>query len=229
MLIYPIWLQCIWFVWLEDVNLCTDCTVCFLWLKKSIINGVNFSFFSVWLEKKHDYIHMFRILRFTISHYDSVKKTDKMFVENSSLWHCSVTQWYFMEFVESVVAMVRYTNIDFEKRTRTKKLNIKLWLDFLSIRSSCGRADSVMDSHITVPREFHKSVPGPVRWVKLYDSNSSFYSPHGPRERFVKAPLYGTLSTELLTDYQHNSIINLRAGVCGRSGKDFPIRSDPRH
>ena len=38
-------------------------------------------------------------------------------------------------------------------------------------------------------RGFHKSFPGPVRSVKLYDSNSSFYSPYGPRERFVKAPL----------------------------------------
>ena len=42
---------------------------------------------------------------------------------------------------------------------------------------------------------------------------------------------YGTLSTELLTDYYHTSIIKLsvRWCVCGRSGKDFTVGSDPRH
>ena len=47
-----------------------------------------------------------------------------------------------------------------------------------------------------------------------------------------KPQWYGTLSIELLTDYHHNSIIKLNVrchGVCGRSGKDFPIWTDPRH
>ena len=35
------------------------------------------------------------------------------------------------------------------------------------------------------------------------------------------------LSTGLLTDYHHNSI--KFAGVCGRSGKEFPVGSHPRH
>ena len=59
------------------------------------------------------------------------------------------------------------------------------------IRKSYGArwiCESPFTKLITL-RGFHKSFPGPVRWVKLYDSNSSFYSPYGPRERFVKAPL----------------------------------------
>ena len=39
-------------------------------------------------------------------------------------------------------------------------------------------------------RGFHKSIPGPIRRVKLYDSKSSFYSLYGPQERFVKAPIH---------------------------------------
>ena len=42
---------------------------------------------------------------------------------------------------------------------------------------------------------------------------------------------YGKLSTEFLTDYHHNSIIKFSVRWCvyDRSGKDFPIESDPRH
>ena len=61
---------------------------------------------------------------------------------------------------------------------------------------------------LPVLRGFHKSVPEPVRWVKLYDSNSSFYSPYGPRHWFVKAPLrdVGLADADFLVTPLFNSI-----------------------
>ena len=61
----------------------------------------------------------------------------------------------------------------------------------LSDRVSRAKVVTVSAHHAVCRglRGFHKSFPGPVQCVKLYDSNSSFCSPYGPRERFVKAPL----------------------------------------
>ena len=43
--------------------------------------------------------------------------------------------------------------------------------------------------YIYILRGYHKLLPGPEQNYNKYDTNSSFYLPYGPQERFVKAPL----------------------------------------
>ena len=73
-------------------------------------------------------------------------------------------------------------------------------------------------------RGFHKSFPGPVQCVKLYDSNSSFCSLYGPRERFVKAPLWGVL-TNIVLCIELSSQWQYRIGTLGNPPIFWPTKT----
>ena len=70
-----------------------------------------------------------------------------------------------------------------------------------------------------------------MRDLYIYNAHITHRSSCERVDSIIDSHTTGTLSTELLIDYHHIVIIklNVPSCVCGRSGKNFPIRSDPRH